>query len=176
MEHEEKYTTFGDIVKNRRNELNLTQKSLALRLNISAGYIARIERNYSVPVSKIVLKDLANGLEMDAQELIHLASLQRSSITKQRNRYPKTFDLIMRTIAVLTEEERRRTIIMFEQRIGLFGEPSIQLAENFSFFLLGELALEDTPKNGLRPLIHYFEPWDKVKINWKPAEEDHWLS
>lgn len=46
--------TYGDIIKDKRKQLNLTQKQLSKMSGVSHTYICEIERNNKIPATKIV--------------------------------------------------------------------------------------------------------------------------
>lgn len=56
--------TFGEIIKNRRNELNITQSHLAELANISKNTLYKLEREQGNPTLD-VLNKLAEVLGME---------------------------------------------------------------------------------------------------------------
>ena len=46
--------TYGDIIKDKRKQLNLTQKQLSKMSGVSPTYICEIERNNKIPATKVV--------------------------------------------------------------------------------------------------------------------------
>ena len=63
--------TFGEFVRNRRKELNMTQDELSKKTGISRGSISNIEKDvHSVIAAKIDI--LAAALEVDPTELMSL--------------------------------------------------------------------------------------------------------
>lgn len=65
--------TVGEIVKNRRKELGLTQAQLAEMINSDPYYISRIESGGRKPGRKY-LKKLANALNLSCDSLMGLDS------------------------------------------------------------------------------------------------------
>ena len=56
---------FGEIIKNRRKELNLSQEDLAKRVGKKRPYISRIENGEDIRISNLVL--IANALDLSLQ-------------------------------------------------------------------------------------------------------------
>jgi len=61
----------GRIIRERRCQLNLTQRELASRVKTSAGYIALLESGKRHPSQELVV-DLANALGLERSELFFL--------------------------------------------------------------------------------------------------------
>ena len=61
--------TFGNKIRNRREELGLTQQELAQRSRLSQGYISILENEDYIPKSTALLV-LALALEMPYTELL----------------------------------------------------------------------------------------------------------
>jgi SOS-response transcriptional repressor LexA len=71
--------SIGQIIRNRRKELGLTQDQLARRIDISKPYLSNIETGaVSNPPSDTVLANMERVLEIGAGELRHLAHLERT--------------------------------------------------------------------------------------------------
>ena len=64
---------FGDAIRAKRRELDLTQDELAARIKISTPYIGHLESGKRHPSDKIVTK-LAEALGLDNRELFLLAN------------------------------------------------------------------------------------------------------
>jgi ribosome-binding protein aMBF1 (putative translation factor) len=56
---------FGEIIRNRRKELNMSQESLALAVGKKRPYISRIENGEDVRISNLLL--VANALDLSIQ-------------------------------------------------------------------------------------------------------------
>lgn len=61
--------TFGDRIRNRREELGLTQTELAEKTKLQQGYISRVERGKFEPTAPTIIS-LAVALEISADELL----------------------------------------------------------------------------------------------------------
>lgn len=61
--------TFGERVRERRNELNWTQKQLARKLDMSQGYLSEIETGLRAPTLDTVER-IAKALKSTADSLL----------------------------------------------------------------------------------------------------------
>jgi transcriptional regulator with XRE-family HTH domain len=64
---------FGEVIRRRRRELNLTQDEVASRIKTSTPYVGRLESGKRHPSEKIVAR-LAEVLGLDKRELFFLAN------------------------------------------------------------------------------------------------------
>jgi transcriptional regulator with XRE-family HTH domain len=64
---------FGNTIRERRRQLDLTQEDVARRIGTSVPYIGHLEAGKRHPSEKVVLK-LAKVLGLDARELFFLAN------------------------------------------------------------------------------------------------------
>ena len=64
---------FGDVIRTRRRELDLTQYEVASRIKISTPYVGHLEAGKRYPSSKIVA-GLAKVLGLDSRQLFLLAN------------------------------------------------------------------------------------------------------
>lgn len=74
-----KKKTLGEIVKQRRQTLALTQRELAARLGVKGSHVAYLESGRRKP-SLTLLKQLAEVLELDQQQLFLLAHPEAKSL------------------------------------------------------------------------------------------------
>jgi transcriptional regulator with XRE-family HTH domain len=68
-----KEPSFGDVIRKRRRELDLTQEEVAARVKTSTPYVGHLEAGKRHPSDKIVTK-LAEVLGLDRRELFFLAN------------------------------------------------------------------------------------------------------
>jgi transcriptional regulator with XRE-family HTH domain len=68
-----KEPSFGDVIRRRRRELDLTQEEVAARVKTSTPYVGHLEAGKRHPSDKIVTK-LAEVLGLDRRELFFLAN------------------------------------------------------------------------------------------------------
>jgi ribosome-binding protein aMBF1 (putative translation factor) len=59
---------FGEIIRNRRKELNMSQESLAIAVGKKRPYISRIENGEDVRISNLLL--VANALDLSIQLIV----------------------------------------------------------------------------------------------------------
>ena len=64
---------FGDLIRSKRREMNLTQDEVAARIGISTPYVGHLESGKRHPSDKIVTK-LAEALDLGSRELFFLAN------------------------------------------------------------------------------------------------------
>ncbi|HTY56748.1 MAG TPA: helix-turn-helix transcriptional regulator [Candidatus Binataceae bacterium] len=65
--------TFGQIIRDRRRQLDLTQEEVARRINTSTPYVGHLESGKRHPSDKIVTR-LADVLGLERRELYFLAN------------------------------------------------------------------------------------------------------
>ncbi len=68
-----KTRSFGQVIRDRRRQLDLTQEEVARRINTSTPYIGHLESGKRHPSEKIVTK-LADVLGLDRRETFFLAN------------------------------------------------------------------------------------------------------
>lgn len=61
--------TIGQLIRNKRTELKITQESLALQCGIDRSYMGRVERG-EVNLTVEKLYEIASALEINAKELL----------------------------------------------------------------------------------------------------------
>ena len=157
-------TQFGEAVRERRRKMRMSQHDLANSTEMHPGYIARIESDGAVPGTEKIHR-LAQVLEIPEEKLHELASLTKGNMDILSD-YPNLQEIFQRAFFSMTDEEIRDTLQLIELRIGLYHEDKDALAHNLKEFLLGRLSLEERPRNGLRPLIHYIASWSGEIEKW----------
>src|SRR5216684_6733859 len=65
--------SFGQVIRERRRKLDLTQQDLAQRIETSVPYVGLLETGRRHPSDKVVVK-LAAALALDPRELFFLAN------------------------------------------------------------------------------------------------------
>jgi transcriptional regulator with XRE-family HTH domain len=74
--------SFGDLIRRRRRQLNLTQEEVARRIKSSVPYIGLLEAGKRHPSEKVVIK-LADAVDLDRVELFFLANPGAEAIVSQ---------------------------------------------------------------------------------------------
>lgn len=64
---------FGDVIRDRRRQLDLTQREVAMRIRTSVPYVGHLESGKRHPSEKILIR-LAEVLGLDHRELFFLAN------------------------------------------------------------------------------------------------------
>lgn len=75
MEKEEKQKIIGQALRNKRQELNLTQLQVAKEVCISRNYISDVENGRYMPSVNVLLK-MAKYLKLDLNFLLCLTEIQ----------------------------------------------------------------------------------------------------
>jgi transcriptional regulator with XRE-family HTH domain len=84
----EKSRTFGEVLRRRRRELDLTQGELANMIDTSTPYVGLLESDQRHPSDAIVTK-LADALGLERGELFFLANPDTRELLKNENEPPK---------------------------------------------------------------------------------------
>lgn len=72
--------TFGELIKERRNELNLTLEQLATLIDSTKSYLSRLENNRIERPGTDILKRLSKQLDISYNKLImHSGYMERES-------------------------------------------------------------------------------------------------
>jgi transcriptional regulator with XRE-family HTH domain len=77
----QKKRTFGEVIYDRRRQLDLTQQEIARRIKTSTPYVGHLEANKRHPSDK-VLSRLAEALGLDRRELFFLANPRAAELLK----------------------------------------------------------------------------------------------
>jgi transcriptional regulator with XRE-family HTH domain len=85
----EKSPTFGEVLRRRRRELDLTQGELANMIDTSTPYVGLLESDQRHPSDAIVSK-LADALGLERGELFFLANPDTRALLKDENEPPKS--------------------------------------------------------------------------------------
>jgi transcriptional regulator with XRE-family HTH domain len=80
--------TLGQVLRNQREEMGLSQRELALKLGIDAGHIAELESDCGTRPSFPLLSRAANALGLDKEWLFQLAETGVRSISSARKVAP----------------------------------------------------------------------------------------
>ena len=82
-----KERTFGQVIRDRRRQLDLTQEEVARRIKTSTPYVGHLESGKRHPSDKIVSR-LAEVLGLDRRELFFLANPRAQALLTQREETP----------------------------------------------------------------------------------------
>ena len=76
--------TFGQVIRERRRQLSLTQQKVARGINASTPYVGHLESGKRHPSDEIVAR-IANVLGLDGRELYFLANPGARELLDQRS-------------------------------------------------------------------------------------------
>ena len=79
-----KTRSFGQVIRDRRRQLDLTQEEVARRINTSTPYIGHLESGKRHPSEKVVTK-LADVLGLDRRETFFLANPGAKELLSQQS-------------------------------------------------------------------------------------------
>jgi transcriptional regulator with XRE-family HTH domain len=79
--------TFGQVIRDRRRQLDLTQEEVARRIKTSTPYVGHLESGKRHPSDKIVSR-LAEVLGLDRRELFFLANPRAQALLTQHQEVP----------------------------------------------------------------------------------------
>src|SRR5436305_5570908 len=82
-----KERNFGQIIRERRRQLDLTQEEVARRIKTSTPYVGHLESGKRHPSDKIVSR-LAEVLGLDRRELFFLANPRAQALLTPREETP----------------------------------------------------------------------------------------
>ena len=78
---------FGQVIRDRRRQLDLTQEEVARRIKTSTPYVGHLESGKRHPSDKIVSR-LAEVLGLDRRELFFLANPRAQALLSQHEETP----------------------------------------------------------------------------------------
>jgi transcriptional regulator with XRE-family HTH domain len=81
----EKGRTFGDVIRERRRQLDLTQEEVARQIKTSIPYVGHLEANKRHASESIVVR-LADVLGLDGRELFFLANPAARALLEESHR------------------------------------------------------------------------------------------
>jgi HTH-type transcriptional regulator, competence development regulator len=96
--------TFGQRLRQLRLERRVNQRDLAARAGIDFTYLSKIENDRMAPPSAGTIVKLAQALEADADQLLHLAQKVPSDLKPVLTRSP-SLPAFLRSISDLSDEE-----------------------------------------------------------------------
>jgi transcriptional regulator with XRE-family HTH domain len=85
MLKETRTRSFGEVIRERRRQLDLTQEEVARQIHTSVPYVGHLEANKRHPSEEIIAR-LAEVLGLDRGELFFLANPQAKALLQQRQR------------------------------------------------------------------------------------------
>ncbi len=107
--------TLGETIRDRRRELDITQRDLADRVGIDFTYLSKVENGRGDPPSDETLVKIARGLDLDELELLGLAGKVSSAVREVASMDPE-FAMFLRKLPNLPEAERQELYRRVEKK------------------------------------------------------------
>ena len=126
--------SFGQVIRERRRKLDLTQQDLALRIETSVPYVTLLESGTRHPSDKVVRK-LAAALSLDPRELFFLANPATKDLISREQKISEVSpwdgfvkDESLRKLHNITDQEMQTL-----SRVAMMGE--VRSSRDFLFIL-----------------------------------------
>ena len=87
---------FGQRVRALREQAGISQRQFAFALDITPTYMSKIERGEFPPPSEAVIKNMANMLKVDCDELLAYADKVDSELLKIIKDEPQKYAALLR--------------------------------------------------------------------------------
>lgn len=97
--------TFGERVRRRRTEKQITLRNFAKMIGVSPTYVSQIERNEFDPPPENRIKEIANILDEDFDEMLALADKVPSDLPGIIQKHPKEVATFLRTAKGFSRED-----------------------------------------------------------------------
>jgi putative DNA methylase len=147
--------TFGDLLRQRREQSNLSLRSVAERIGVDVSYLSRVEAS-KVPPSEQLISKLASELGWSQDELLMLAGRLPPSIRKMVEKEPYRVTSSLRSLAELAVSEPGAAY--GHALLANHGPRAIE--DGFPFEILSEIAeIESWRKEIYRPVYHTHKWW-----------------
>ncbi len=117
----------GKVIRQERQDHNLTIKELGEKAGLSEIYVGEIERGQKYPSAK-VLESLARALELDLPDL-----LERMADAIRNEREPQLTNAIGFTLPAVPNQPRRGVV---RRIVNMLDEGEVESLADFSAFLL----------------------------------------
>lgn len=162
-------TILADLIISLREKASLSQRQLAKRLSVSAGYVGQVETSRTYPNREMALK-ISKALGDEDLEIVKQAELEEFRAISLDSFLEALSAVIKDVFFLMDDSERSKTFVRIERRIAMFGEDRARLADNVRRFMIGDLGIDEEPSNGLRPLRHYICPITPEIDSWHPKK------
>ena len=146
--------TFGQRIKELRNSLGISLKSLSAKLKIDRAYLSRVEAG-KVPPSDGLISRLADVLDYDRDELFLLAGRIPDSLMKEVYKNPGE---IAKRIKMSSVDCVAEPSVSYGRTLITLGDRTIE--DGFPFEFISDIAeLESYRKEVNRPIYHVHKWW-----------------
>ncbi|MBE3604157.1 helix-turn-helix transcriptional regulator [bacterium] len=118
-----KERTFGQVIRERRRELNLTQREVARRVNVSIAYIGHLEADKRHPSDKI-LGRLTEVLRMERRDLYFIANPHAIRMLQpdDNSRYQSAWDELRRDNGLRRSHRIKKDEMELLERVAAMGK------------------------------------------------------
>jgi transcriptional regulator with XRE-family HTH domain len=99
---------FGAFIRREREAKEIGLREMAKRINVSATYLSKVERDEFAPPAEDKVKALAEVLGLNADDLLARAGRVSSDISDIIKRHPVQFAALLRSSGDLTAEDITR--------------------------------------------------------------------
>ena len=107
-------STFGAYIRKKRKERHISLRKLADLIGINFTYLSKIENSELAPPSEEKVLALANVLELDADDLFHLAGKPSGELAYLA--VQPHMPTILRAAKDLNDDEKREVVRYIESR------------------------------------------------------------
>lgn len=108
--------TLGEIIKDRRESINLSQREVARKVNIDNSGLAKIEKGERKKPSVLILKKLSIILAIDLEFLMKKAGYEQSEIDVATNQTLFYFEGSGKLLDDIVEQEQKELNKLIKQR------------------------------------------------------------
>lgn len=108
--------TFGQRVRRRRMEKQITLREFAKRIHVSPTYVSQIERDEYKPPSEATIREIAHQLDENEDELLGLAQKISSDLSPIITRHPQQVAAFLRTAQGFKAEDWEDLTKQIQQR------------------------------------------------------------
>lgn len=105
-----KKETFGQMLRKRRMEKEITLRKFAEMVGVSPTYISQIERDEFSPPSEEIIEKMAEILEGSVDDMLALAEKIPSDLPMIIRQYPQEAALFLRTAKGFNREDWKKMI------------------------------------------------------------------
>lgn len=110
--------TFGERVRQRREEKKISLRKFAVMVRVSPTYISQIERGEFNPPSQEKIVEIAEILGENVDEMLALANKVPSDLPPIIQKHPKEVATFLRTASNLSPEQWKKLTKDIEKQTG----------------------------------------------------------
>jgi len=107
---------FGEVIRARREEMQITLRKFAALVEMSPTYLSKVERGEFPPPAEKKILAIARQLDLDSDELLGLAGRVASDVTKIIQKQPAEMASFLRAAGHLPKGELERMLRQLQKR------------------------------------------------------------